>query len=97
MFVCLVVLFYGISTLFGSFNAELSHFDKSFKQFSTVFYTQLNIKTSLFQTVQFSISTQFRCEKQFNFKPFGVSFSLDLVYGISTIVGYSMPNPFSFI
>ena len=24
----LVVLFYGISTLFGSFNVELSHFDK---------------------------------------------------------------------
>ena len=30
----LVVLFYGISTLFGLFNAELSHFDKSFKQIS---------------------------------------------------------------
>ena len=25
----LVVLLYGVSTLFGSFNAELSHFDKS--------------------------------------------------------------------
>ena len=32
----LVVMFYGISTLFGSFNAELSLFDKSFKQFSLV-------------------------------------------------------------
>ena len=32
----MVVLFYGASTLFGSFNAELSNFDKSFKQFSLV-------------------------------------------------------------
>ena len=31
---------------------------------STVFvYTQLNIKTVLFQTIQFSISTQFKCKK----------------------------------
>ena len=30
----LVVLFYGVSTHFGSLNAELSHFDKNFKQFS---------------------------------------------------------------
>ena len=30
----LVVLFYGISTLFRSFNTKLSHSDKSFKQFS---------------------------------------------------------------
>ena len=34
--VWLVVLFDGVSTLFVSFNAELSHFDKSFKQFSLV-------------------------------------------------------------
>ena len=32
----LVVLFYGVSTLFESFDAELSHFDKSFKQFGLV-------------------------------------------------------------
>ena len=31
-----LVSFYDVSTLFGSFNAELSHFDKSFKQFSLV-------------------------------------------------------------
>ena len=31
-----VVLLYGVSTLFGSFNAELCNFDKSFKQFSLV-------------------------------------------------------------
>ena len=36
LFGWLVVLFYGVSTLFGSFNAELSHFDKSFKQFNLV-------------------------------------------------------------
>ena len=29
-------LFYGVSTFFRSFNAKLSHFDKSFKQFSLV-------------------------------------------------------------
>ena len=32
----LVVLFYGVSTLFRSFKAKLSHFNKSFKQFSLV-------------------------------------------------------------
>ena len=53
----LVGLFYRVSILFGSFNAELN-----FKQFSIsiVFvYKQLNVKTVLFQTIQFSISTQF--------------------------------------
>ena len=30
----LVDFFYGVSTLFGSFNAELSLFKKGFKQFS---------------------------------------------------------------
>ena len=34
--VYLIILFYGISTLFGSFNAQLSHFDKSFQQFNSV-------------------------------------------------------------
>ena len=32
----LIVLFYDVSTLFGSFNTEWSHFDKSFKQFILV-------------------------------------------------------------
>ena len=31
-----VLLFYGVPTIFGSFNAELSHFGKNFKQFSLV-------------------------------------------------------------
>ena len=65
----MVVLFYGVSTLFGSFNAELSQFDKGlhvsrsfFLQIcmSTFFvYTQLNVKIVLFQTIQFSIRWQF--------------------------------------
>ena len=33
LFGWLFVLFYGVSTLFWSFNAELSHFDQSLKQF----------------------------------------------------------------
>ena len=61
----LIVLFHGVSNLFGLFNAKLSYFDKSFKQFSLALvqffvYTQLNVKTVLFQTVQLSISTQFK-------------------------------------
>ena len=60
----LVVSFYGISTLFGSFNAKLSHSDKTFKQFSLikvqfVVYSQLHVKTVLFQTIQFCINTEF--------------------------------------
>ena len=48
---------------FGSFNTELSHFDKfQTIQFSIsiIFvYTHLNAKSVVFQTIQFSISTQF--------------------------------------
>ena len=33
----LVGLFYGVSTVSGPFIADLSHFDKSFKQFSLVY------------------------------------------------------------
>ena len=63
----LVVLFYGVSTLFEQFNTELSHFDKHFKQFNLVLvqffvYSQLNVKTVLFQTFQFGISTQYKCQ-----------------------------------
>ena len=44
-----LVLFYGVSNLFGSFDAELN-----FKQFTLVFvYKQLNVKTVLFQAIQF--------------------------------------------
>ena len=67
----LVVLFYGISTLFGSFNAELSQFDKfQTIQFSisiVFLYIQLNAKTVLFQKIQFTI------QKQFNFKQFSLA------------------------
>ena len=55
----LVVLFYGVSTLFGSFNAELN-FKKIQFSISIVFVCkQLNVKTVLFQTVQFTIHTEF--------------------------------------
>ena len=56
-----VVLFYGISTFFGSFNTKLSHFEKfQTIMFSIVFfiYVQLNAKTVLFETIQFYISTK---------------------------------------
>ena len=58
--VWLAILFYGVSTLSGSFKAELSHFDKSFKQLNLVkvqffVYTKLHVKTILFQTIQFII------------------------------------------
>ena len=54
----LVYLFDCISTVFGSFNVELSHFDKV-QAIQILVYTQLNIKTVLFQTIQFCIRTQF--------------------------------------
>ena len=51
----LVGWFYGVSTLFGPFNAELIQFS-----ISKVFVCkQLNVKTDLFQTIQLSISMQF--------------------------------------
>ena len=61
----LVGWFYGLSTLFGSFNAKLSQIDKSLKQLILEFvhflvYTQLYVKTLIFQTAQFSINTQFK-------------------------------------
>ena len=46
--------FFGISTLFGSFNTKFQTI-----QFSVsiiLVYKQLNVKTILFQTIQFSIS-----------------------------------------
>ncbi len=52
-------LFYGVSTLFESFNAELSHFKKSlYVSRSSYLQTfQLNVNTVRFQTVQFSVIT----------------------------------------
>ena len=58
----LVVLFYGISTLFGSFNGKLSHFDKSPNKsvsYKYRFCMYTDVKTVRFQAIQFSISTQF--------------------------------------
>ena len=31
-------------------------------------YKHLNVKTALFQTIQFSVSTYFKCQKHFYFK-----------------------------
>ena len=56
----LVVLFYGTSTLFRSFNAEFKF--QTIQFISIVFvYKQLNVKTVLLQAIQFSISTHFSC------------------------------------
>ena len=64
-----VVSFYGVSTRFGSFNAELSHFDKrlyiwfSFMSHQPIVgYLMPNLWTVQFQTIQFSVSTQFICQ-----------------------------------
>ena len=69
--VWLVVLFCSLSTLFGSFNAELNlklfsiNIVFVYKQLKiksvqlNVKTVQLNVKTVLFQTIQFCISTQF--------------------------------------
>ena len=57
-----LVLFYSISILFRSFNAELSHLrvlNNSVKYKYSLLFTKLNVKTVLFQTIQFSTSTQF--------------------------------------
>ena len=43
------------------FQALLCITNNSIKHQSFV-YTQLNVKTVLFQTIQFSISTQFKCQ-----------------------------------
>ena len=37
-------------------------------------YTQLNVKTVLFQPIQFSINTQFNCQEHFYFKLFSLQF-----------------------
>ena len=67
----LVCLFYGVPTHFGPCKAELNHFNKSLKNLHkheySFFYTQLNIKNVLFQAIQLSISTLFKCQKQFYF------------------------------
>ena len=50
----LACLFYDVSTISESFNTDLN-----IKQISIIVQLSLNIKPFLFQTVQFSISTQF--------------------------------------
>ena len=73
----LVVLFYGVSTLFGSFQTKLSYFDKSFIQFSVVF--RLNVKTVLFQTIQSNISTNLNGSKNCYKLTFATKLFLELI------------------
>ena len=42
-------------------------------------YKQLNIKTVLFQTIQFSVSTQFQCEKTVQFQT--IQFDISTQFG----------------
>ena len=73
----LIVL--GVSRHFGSFNAKLSHFDESWyvSRFLYFHIFQLNVKTVLFQTIQFSMSTVFLFTwlnvKTINFKQFSLA------------------------
>ena len=56
------VLFYGISTIVGYFHAiSIFYTNKQFyfKQFSLAKVCSLNVKTGLFQAIQFSIRNQF--------------------------------------
>ena len=58
-------LFYRVLSLFGSLNAELNNFEKTFKQFIIVYflvYQELNVKTVLFKTLQICISIQVQCQ-----------------------------------
>ena len=59
-------------------------------------YTQLNVKTVLFQTVQFNISTKFHCQKQFYFKHFNFvylhSFSVNKQFYRNTKVKVRSPD-----
>ena len=50
----MVVLFYSVLTLFGSFNTEFN-----FKQFSLAEVRSLNVKTVIFKAIQFSIGTEY--------------------------------------
>ena len=71
----LFVLFYYVLALFGLFNAELYNLRKLSNNsvwYKYIFYanTRLNVKTVLFQTIQFSIRTRFKCQKQLHLKQF---------------------------
>ena len=81
-----LVWFYGISTIIGYLMPN----------------PFLYIQTVLFQAVQFSIRTQFSSIWPINRTLSGVttpgqSGCLVWFYGISTIIGYLMPNPFLYI
>ena len=42
-------------------------------KYQSFIYTQLNVKTVLFQTIHFCISKQFECHKHFYFKQFSLA------------------------
>ena len=75
-----LVRFYGISTIGGYLipnpvlyiSSSISNNSVS-RKYSFFAYTQLNVKTVLFQTIQLNISTQLKCEKQFYSKQFSLA------------------------
>ena len=95
-------LIYSISTLFRSFNAELSHFHKSlFVSMSSYLQIfQLNVKTVLFPTIQFRISTQFFVYTHYNVKTvlfqtiqFSISTQFISIWPIDrTLSGFATPG-----
>ena len=76
-----LVWFYGIPTIVGylmpnlfiDINSSISNNSVKHKYSFFFVYTQLNVKTSLFQTIQFSIGKQFKWQKQFYFKQFSLA------------------------
>ena len=73
MFGWLIVLFYSVSTLFGSFQRWIKLQTIQFSINIVFVHTQLNVQTILFETDQFWISTEFQYQKQFYFKQFTVA------------------------
>ena len=52
-------------------------------------YTQLNVKTFLFQTIQFSIITQFQCQKHLVFKQFSLAYKIGFISNNSVLDKYA--------
>ena len=58
-------MFYRVSIILGPFKAEL--YFKQFNLVEVVFVCkELNVKTVLFQTIQFSVSMKFKCQNNTN-------------------------------
>ena len=99
LFCCFFLLvwlvgFYGVSTRFGSFNAVLNF--KQFSFFISIVYVykklnvktvQLNVKIVLFQTIQFSLSKQFKYQRVlFQTIPFNISTQFSSIWPIDWIL-----------